>query len=196
MDDGFQRPYSSHLQAATRQFRRVRTAAAVSRRLARELYSGARTYCDRARFRRRQPESRPGGWLLDRPAAHRQALVPDLREAVRARSAGDDPRYVVVQSEFPPHRRALYQWRHDRLHAAHSGQSLQGFPDAEIRDPARRWRGAVSLGPLSRSGAGDEETAAYRTRDEKRLFRHLCLSSAGDRTAHQGYSGRQYSVRI
>ena len=37
---------------------------------------------------------------------------------------------LVVQPEFPPHRRALHQRRHHRVHAAHPGQSVQGFPDA------------------------------------------------------------------
>ncbi len=163
-----------------------RPAAPVSRRVARELHSRARTHRQRARLRRRQPQSRPDGRLLDRSAADRSALVPDLRETVRARGAGDDSCLLVLQSEFPRDRRALPQRRHDRLHAADSRQSLQGFPDAEIRHPARRRGGAVPLGPLPRHEPGHEETAARRTRDEERVFRHLRLPSAGHRVARQG----------
>ena len=39
---------------------------------------------------------------------------------------------------------------------------VQGLPDAEVPDPARRRRGALPLGALSRPGAGDEEAAARR----------------------------------
>ena len=130
VDAALQRPHSPHLHAPARQFRRCRAAAAVSRRIAEELHPGARAHRDQARIRRRQPQSRPLGRLLDRSAADRPVLVPALREAVRARCAGDDPRLLVVQPELPPHRRALHQRRHDRLHAADPGQSLQGFPDA------------------------------------------------------------------
>jgi hypothetical protein len=40
------------------------------------------------------------------------------------------------------------------------GRPVQGLPDAEVPDPARRRRRALPLGPLPRPGAGDEEAAA------------------------------------
>ena len=76
-----QRPHPPHLHAAARQFRRRRPAAAASRRLAEELHSRAGAHRQRARLRRRQPQPRPVGRLLDRSAAHRPALVSDLRKA-------------------------------------------------------------------------------------------------------------------
>ena len=183
MDDDLQRPHPPHLHAAARQLRRRRPAAAVPRRVAEELHSRARAHREQARLRRREPQPRSLGRLLDRSAADRPLLVPDLREAVRARGAGDDPRLLVVQPEFPPHRRALHQRRHHRLHAADPGQPLQGFPDAEVRHPARRRRGAVPLGPLPRPAPGHEEPAARRSRDEERVLRHLRLPPAGHRAA-------------
>ena len=103
---------------------------------------------------------------------------PLYEKLVRARRAGDDPRHLVLQPEFPRHRRALHQRRHHRLHAADPGQPVQGFPDAEIRHPARRRRGAVPLGPLPRPRAGHEEAAARRAPAEERLLRHLRLPPA------------------
>ena len=44
-----------------------------------------------------------------------------------------------------------------------TARSVQGLPDAAIHHPARRRRGAVSLGPLSRARAGHEAAAARRT---------------------------------
>ena len=140
-----------------------RPAAAISGRVAEELHPRARAHRERARLRRREPQPRSLGRLLDRSAAHRPVLVPDLREAVRARRAGDDPRHLVVQPELPPHRRALHQRRHHRLHAADPGQPVQGFPDAEVRDPPWRRRGAVPLGPLPGPRAGHEAAAALRS---------------------------------
>ena len=112
MAGDLQRSHPSHLHAAAGQFRRRRPAAAVSRRLAEELHSRAGAHGQRARLRRRQPQSRSVRRLLDRSAADRQVLVSALRKAVRARRAGDDPRVLVLQSELPPHRRALHQRRH------------------------------------------------------------------------------------
>jgi hypothetical protein len=129
-----------------------------SRRVAEELHPRARAPRERARLRRREPEPRSLGRHVDRPAAHRPALVPDLREAVRARRAGDDPRVVVLQPELPPHRRALHQRRHHRLHAAHPGESVQGFPDAALRDSlmaaARRRTTGAATGVSPRTWAG------------------------------------------
>ena len=44
-----------------------------------------------------------------------------------------------------------------------TGRPVQGLPGAAVDHPARRRRGAVSLGPLSRPGAGHEAAAARRT---------------------------------
>jgi predicted TIM-barrel fold metal-dependent hydrolase len=54
-----------------------------------------------------------------------------------------------LQRLLPHHRRALPERRHHRLHAVHPGRPVQGLPDAEVPDPARRRRGALPLGPLS-----------------------------------------------
>ena len=116
---------------------------------------------DRARLRRLQPQSRSVGRPLDVAAAHRQALVSVLREDGRARRAGDDPRLGVVQPELPRDRRALHQRRHHGVHAVHRGRSVPRLPDAALHHPARRRRGAVSLGPLSRA-RGHAEAAAAR----------------------------------
>ncbi len=93
-------------------------------------------------------------------------------------------------------RRALHQRRHHRLHAAHHVGPVQGFPDAEIHHPARRRRGAVSLGQIPGAGAGHEAAAARGAAAQERLFRHLRVSPAGHRAAHQGHPGRQHPVRL
>ena len=41
-----------------------------------------------------------------------------------------------------------------------TGDLFKDFPDAAHHHPARRRRGAVSLGPLPRAGAGHEAAAA------------------------------------
>ncbi len=171
-------------------------AAAVPGRIAEELHPRARAHRERARLRRREPQPGPFGRHVDRPAAHRPALVSAVREAVRARRAGDDPRVVVVQPELPPHRRALHQRRHHRLHAAHPGEPLQGFPDAALRHPARRRRGAVPLGALPRPRAGHGPAAARRAPAEERVLRHLRVSPARHRAARQGDPGGQHPVRL
>ena len=112
------------------------------------------------RLRRHQPEPRPVGRALDLAAAVGPALVPDLREDGRVRHPGDDPRQHQLQRLLPHHRRALSERRHHGLHAVPDLGPVQGLPDAEVPDPARRRRGAVSLGPLPRPGAGAEEAAA------------------------------------
>src|SRR6185436_17071788 len=149
-----------------------------------------------ARLRRRQPQPRSRRRLLDRSAADRQVVVSAVREARRARDDGDDPRHLVLQPGVPLHRRALHQRRHHRLHAAPAGQPLQGFPDAEVRHPARRRRGAVPLGEIPRPGAGDEEAAAQGSPAEQRLLRYLRLPPARDRLHGEGHSGGQHPVRV
>ena len=87
---------------------------------------------------------------------------------------------------LPHHRRALPERRHHRLHAVPDLGPVQGFPDAALRDPAWRRRGALSLGPLPRPGAGAEEAAAEGSSAEQHLLRHLRLSPAGHRPADAG----------
>ena len=60
----------------------------------------------------------------------------------------------------------------------HSGRPVQGLPDAALRHPARRRRGALPLGPLPRPRAGAEEAAAQGPPAEQRLLRHLRLPPA------------------
>ncbi len=149
-----QRPYPSHLPAAARQLRAGGAAAAVPGRIAEKLHPRARAHRERARLRRREPQPGPRGRNVDRSAAHRPSLVSAVREALRARRAGDDPRVVLLQPQLPPYRRALHQRRHHGVHAAHPGQPVQGFPDPALGDPTRRRRRAVPLGALSRPRAG------------------------------------------
>ncbi len=70
------------------------------------------------------------------------------------------------------------------------------FSDAEIRDPARRRRGALPLGPFPRARAGAEEAAAARPPAQQHLLRHLRLPPAGHRSADQGDSRRQRALRL
>ena len=72
----------------------------------------------------------PSGGYWTAPPLTDRALVSALREAGRARRAGDGARQRVLQSELPRDRRALHQRRHDRVHAVPRGRSVQGFPDA------------------------------------------------------------------
>ncbi len=75
------------------------------------------------------------------------------------------------------------------------GDLFKDFPTLQVRHSARRRGRALSLGPLSRSGAGIEEAAAHRATPEERLLRHLRLSPTGRRSAHEGDPGRQHPVR-
>ena len=65
----------------------------------------------------------------------------------------------------------------------HPGRPVQGLPDAALRHPARRRRGALPLGALPRPRAGAEEAAAEGPPPEQRLLRHLRLPPAGHRPA-------------
>ena len=117
-----------------------------------------------ARLRRDQPQPRPVGRALDRAAADRPVLVPDLREDGRVRHPGDGPRQHQLQPVLPHHRRALPQRRHHGLHAVLiQGDLFTDFPDPALGHPARRRRGALPLGPVPRPGAGAEEAAARRS---------------------------------
>ena len=97
---------------------------------------------------------------------------------------------------LPHDRRALPQRRHDGVHAVPDRGPVQGLPDAAVRDPARRRRGALPLGPLPRPRAGTEEAAAQGPPAEQHLLRHLRLPPAGHRPADQGDPGRQRAVRL
>ncbi len=145
-----QRPHPPRVHTLSRQLRRRLPAAAVARRAARELHPRARAMRQRARHDRLQPQSGSFGRILEGAAAHRPLVVSAVREDGRARRSGDGPRQLVVQSVLPCHRRALHQRRHDGVHAVPHVGPLQGFPDAQVHHPARRWRGALSLGPLPR----------------------------------------------
>ncbi len=70
--------------------------------------------------------------------------------------------------------------------------SVQGFSDAEIHHSARRRRRAVSLGPLSRSGAQQRQAGTERASAQERVLRHLRLSPAGNGAADQGDSDRKH----
>jgi 4-oxalmesaconate hydratase len=75
------------------------------------------------------------------------------------------------------------------------GRPVQGLPDAEVPDSARRRRRALPLGPLPRPGAGDEEAAAEGAPAEQHLLRHLRLPPARHRPADQGDPGEEHAVR-
>ena len=122
LDDDLQRPHPSGLHALPRQLRRG-DANCRSRRACRPTNCIAELD-DCVRGIRRSSAStsipiRPTA--TGRTAAHRSMVVPAVREAGRARRAGDDPRVDVVQSKLPRHWRALPQRRHDRVHAARPG---------------------------------------------------------------------------
>ncbi len=155
-----QRPDPSRLHAAAGQLRAGGPAAAVPGVPPRTASRSSSACVEELGFVGVNLNPDPSGGYWKVAAAHRPLLVSDLREARRARRARDDPRDRLVQPGCALHRRALHQRRHDGVHAAAAGQPLQGFPDAQVRDPARRRRGAVPLGPLPRHRAGHEEAAA------------------------------------
>ena len=160
---GVQRPDPSRLHALSPELRGRLPAPADAGRAADQLHPRARALREGVRVHRLQPEPGPVRRLLEGPAAHRQVVVPLLREAGRARRAGDGPREHVVQPELPHDRRPLHQRRHHRVHAAHHRRSLQGLPEPEVHHPARRRRRAVPLGALSRHRARSQEAAPART---------------------------------
>ena len=169
-----------------RQLHRRGDAAAEPGRRSEDLHPGARALRQGVRLRRHQSQSRSVRRPLDEPAADRPPLVSDLRKDGRIRHPGDGACLDQLQPVLPHHRRALHQRRHDRGHAVHPGRPVQGFPDAALRRPAWRRRGALPLGPLSRTGAGTEEAAAQRPSAQERFLRHLRLSPAGQSTCWPG----------
>ena len=68
------------------------------------------------------------------------------------------------------------------------GRPVQGLPDAEVRHPARRRRGALPLGPLPRHGAGHASARRSPSTAAQRLLRHLRLPPAGHQPADRGRS--------
>ena len=75
------------------------------------------------------------------------------------------------------------------------GDLFKDFPDPPLRDSARRRRGALPLGTLSRPRAGAEEAAAEGSPAEQRLLRHLRLPPAGHRPSDAVVPGREHPVR-
>ena len=74
------------------------------------------------------PDPSGGHWTA--PPLTDKAWYPLYEKMVEL----DVPAMIHVSAscnaEFPRHRRALHQRRHDRVHAVHPGRSVQGFPDA------------------------------------------------------------------
>ena len=73
---------------------------------------------------------------------------------------------------------------------------FKDFPTLKFDHSAWRRRRALSLGPLSRSGARHEAAADRGASARQRLLRHLRLSLPRHRTADQGHADRQHPVRI
>ena len=155
-----QRALLPGVEALSRPFHRRGDAAAKPGRRPEDLHSRARALREGVRLRRDQPQSGSVGRPLDEPAADRPPLVSDLRKDGRIRHSGDGACLDELQRLLPHDRRPLHQRRHDRGHAVHPGRPVQGLPDAALCRPSRRRRCALSLGPLSRSGAGAQEAAA------------------------------------
>ena len=139
------------------------------------------------------PDPSGGHWTS--PPLTDRHWYPIYETDGRIRHPGDGACLDQLQRLLPHDRRPLHQRRHDRGDAAHPGRPLQGFPDAALRHPARRRRGALSLGPLPRPRPGIEEAAAQGSSAQERVLRHLRLPPAGHRPADQGDPGRQHSVR-
>ena len=116
-----QRAVLPRVEAVPRSLHPGGDAAAIPGRRPQDLHSRTGEVRRAVRQRRHQPEPRSVGRPLDFAAAHRQALVPDLREDGRVRHPGDDPREHELQRVFPHHRRALHQRRHHRGDATDPG---------------------------------------------------------------------------
>ena len=71
-----------------------------------------------------------------------------------------DPRLGLLQPGRADYRRALPQRRHDRVHAARRGRPVRPVPVPAVRDPARRRRGALPLGPVPWPGRAAGAAAA------------------------------------
>ena len=92
--------------------------------------------CVRAvRLRRLQPEPRPVGRLLEGSAAGGPLLVSVLREAGRARCAGDGPCQLGVQSGVPHHRLALPERRHAAFMQCLTSDLFKDFPTLKFIIP-------------------------------------------------------------
>ena len=118
---------------------------------------------------RLQPQSGSVRRLFQLAADDRQIVVPAVREDDRARRAVHDPRLGLLQSGHAHHRLVLSQCRHHGVHAGAAVRPVQDFPQAEIHHSARRRRGAVSLGPLSRHRAQQRQAGARRDHGRQHL---------------------------
>ena len=94
-----ERPHPPHLHAAARQLRAGRPAAAASRRAAEELHPRARAPGRSSASSASTSIPIPSGGYWTDPPLTDKLVVSALREAGRARHAGDDPRHLVVQPE-------------------------------------------------------------------------------------------------
>ena len=68
----------------------------------------------------------------------------------------------MLQCLLSHHWRPLFERRHHGFHAVPQQRFVQRLSDAEVFDPAWRWRGALPLGPFSRFGARAEKAFARR----------------------------------
>ncbi len=119
-------------------------------------------------LRRLQPQSRPVGRPLERTTPVRPVLVPTVRDDVRARRPGDDPRQSASCNEHF-HATGSHYLGADTtafMQALTLGL-LTRLPDHALDHPARGRSGAVPLGPLQGHGRGhtgwDCSTACWRT---------------------------------
>src|SRR3984885_9819236 len=174
--------------------RRVPIAAIAGRQPA-ALVRRARTLREDG-VHRLQPQSGSVWRLFQFAADDRQVVVPALREDDRSRRAVHDPRLRLLQSGDAHHRLVLSQRRHHGVHAGSAVRPVQDLSQAEIHHSARRRRGAVPLGPFPRHRPQQRQAGAGRDHGRQHLFRHLRLSPAGHRPAHQGGADRQHSVCV
>ncbi len=173
-------------------------AAAVARRDAEASRSASSSAACKSGLRRLQPQSRSVRRLFQRAAADRQVVVSGLREDDRARRAGDDPRHRAAAIRRM-HTTGSYYLNADTMAFMQLILSdlFKRFPEAQVHHPARRRRGRRSTGAASAaSRSTTSKPRARRDHGQQHLLRHLRLSSAGHRPAHQGGAGRQHPVRL
>ena len=138
--------------ALSRDLRRRLHAAAVARRpISPSSIAELERCVERARLHRLQPQSRSRRRPFHQPAADRRVLVPVLREDGRAGRAGNDPRLGQLQPGL--HATGAYYIAADTIAFMQliAGRPVRRLPDFALHHSARRRRGALSLGPLSRA---------------------------------------------